>query len=158
MVKLESKVCDLSFRKTFSRNSFIRTEQQGRDPFTRKEISYINCWALPAGELKHGTLSLIESKTPVIVISTNKSVHEKVMNSALEAKSRGAKLYLISYKPPQICELENFEFCLSLPKAPQPLLCILAILPMQLLSYNVSLIKGYDPDKPRNLAKSVTVE
>ncbi len=123
-----------------------------------KEISYINCWALPAGELKHGTLSLIESKTPVIVISTNKSVDEKVMNSALEAKSRGAKLYLISYKPPQICELENFEFCLSLPKAPQPLLCILAILPMQLLSYNVSLIKGYDPDKPRNLAKSVTVE
>lgn len=123
-----------------------------------KEVSYINCSALPAGELKHGTLSLIENKTPVIVISTNKKVYEKVMNSALEAKSRGAKLYLISYKPPEICELENFEFCLSLPKVAQPLLCVLAILPMQLLSYNVSILKGCDPDKPRNLAKSVTVE
>ncbi len=123
-----------------------------------KEISYINCSALPAGELKHGTISLIESKTPIIVIITNKNLYEKVMNSALEAKSRGGKLYLISYKPPEICELENFEFCLSLPKVAQPLLCVVSILPLQLLSYNVSVLKGLDPDKPRNLAKSVTVE
>ena len=123
-----------------------------------KETTYINCSALPSGELKHGTLSLIENKTPLIVISTNKKVHDKVMNSALEAKSRGAKLYLISFKPPKICELENFDFCLSLPKVCQPLLCILAIIPLQLLSYNVALLRGLDPDKPRNLAKSVTVE
>ena len=113
---------------------------------------------MPAGELKHGTLSLIERNTPVIVISTNKSVDDKVMNSALEAKSRGAKLYLISYKPPQENQLENFAFCLSLPKCCQPLKSILAIIPMQLLSYNVSILKGLNPDMPRNLAKSVTVE
>ena len=123
-----------------------------------KEVSYINCWAMPAGELKHGTLSLIERNTPVIVISTNKSVDDKVMNSALEAKSRGAKLYLIAYKPPQENQLENFAFCLSLPKCCQPLKSILAIIPMQLLSYNVSILKGLNPDMPRNLAKSVTVE
>lgn len=123
-----------------------------------KEISYINCNAYPAGELKHGVLALIENKTPVIVIATDDKVYDKTMNSALEAKSRGAKLYLISNKPPKACELESFEMCLSLPSSPQPLRNILAILPLQLLSYNVSVLRGIDPDKPRNLAKSVTVE
>lgn len=123
-----------------------------------KEISYINCNAYPAGELKHGVLALIENKTPVIVIATDEKVYDKTMNSALEAKSRGAKLYLISNKPPKACELESFEMCLSLPSSPQPLRNILAVLPLQLLSYNVSVLRGIDPDKPRNLAKSVTVE
>ena len=123
-----------------------------------KEISYINCNAYPAGELKHGVLALIENKTPVIVIVTDEKIYDKTMNSALEAKSRGAKLYLISNNPPNACELESFEMCLSLPAAPKPLRSILAVLPLQLLSYNVSVMRGIDPDKPRNLAKSVTVE
>ena len=123
-----------------------------------KEISYINCNAYPAGELKHGVLALIENKTPVIVIATDDKLYDKTMNSALEAKSRGAKLYLVANRPPQPIELENFEMCLSLPKVPCALKNILAVLPLQLLSYNVSVLRGIDPDKPRNLAKSVTVE
>ncbi len=123
-----------------------------------KEISYINCNAYPAGELKHGILTLIEKDVPLIVVATQPKIYEKTMNSALEAKSRGAKLFLISASPPKAFELEDFEMCLSLPKCPPLLRPILAILPLQKLSYLVSIQRGNNPDMPRNLAKSVTVE
>lgn len=123
-----------------------------------KEISYINCSAFAAGELKHGTLALIEEGTPVVVIATNKRVFKKVMNSALEAKSRGAKLFLISQFEPSDSEIMNFEEVIKLNYGRKMLKNIQAILPLQLLSYDVCLLKNLDPDKPRNLAKSVTVE
>lgn len=123
-----------------------------------KEISYINCSAFAAGELKHGTLALIEEGTPVIVIATDKRVFEKVKNSAFEAKSRGAKLFLISPFELNDGESENFDAIIRIGGAKNGLKNIQAILPLQLLAYYVSLQKGLNPDKPRNLAKSVTVE
>lgn len=123
-----------------------------------KEISYINCSAFAAGELKHGTLALVEDGTPVIVIATNKKVFKKTMNSALEAKSRGAKLFLISPFELKEKEKENFEEIISFNAEDCWLKSIQAALPLQLLSYYVSLKKNLNPDKPRNLAKSVTVE
>lgn len=123
-----------------------------------KEISYINCNAFAAGELKHGVLTLIEKETPVIVIATDKKIIEKTMNSAFEAKARGAKLYLITALPPHLVNLDKFEMCLSLPNVDKDLICVLATIPLQLLAYNVAVMKGNNPDMPRNLAKSVTVE
>lgn len=123
-----------------------------------KEISYINCNAFPAGELKHGVLTLIDHSTPVIVIATEKQTSDKTMNSAFEAKARGGKLYLISSQMPNAASLDKFEMCLTLPQTCPDLECLLATLPLQLLAYNVAVMRGNDPDKPRNLAKSVTVE
>lgn len=123
-----------------------------------KEISYINCSAFPAGELKHGSLALIEDGTPIIVIATERNVLEKTMNSALEAKSRGAKLYLISQFELSEENSKNFEQIITIKSARDGLKNISAVIPLQLLSYYVSVQKNIDPDKPRNLAKSVTVE
>lgn len=123
-----------------------------------KEISYINCGAFPAGELKHGTLALIEDGTPIIVIATDRVVFEKTMNSALEAKSRGAKLYLISPFVLSKSERENFELIITIDEEKNGMKNIQSIVPLQLLSFYVCVQKGLNPDKPRNLAKSVTVE
>lgn len=123
-----------------------------------KEISYINCSAFAAGELKHGILALIEEGTPLIVIATNKKVFEKVKNSALEAKSRGAKLFLVSSLELGSSESENFDEIISIEKGRSMLKNIQSVLPLQLLSYYVCVLKNLNPDKPRNLAKSVTVE
>ncbi len=123
-----------------------------------KEISYINCNSFPAGELKHGVLALVDEGTPIIVVATDEKLYEKTMNSALEAKSRGGKLFVISSLLPQAYELKDFEMCMTLPKVPKLLRGVMAAIPLQLLSYKVCMIKGLNPDMPRNLAKSVTVE
>ena len=123
-----------------------------------KEISYINCNAFAAGELKHGVLTLIEKDTPLIVLASDKRLYDKTLNSAFEAKARGAKLYLVSSVIPQLADFDKFECCLTLPDAPQDLVCFLETVVLQLLAYNVCIMRGNDPDKPRNLAKSVTVE
>lgn len=116
-----------------------------------KEISYINCSALPAGELKHGTLALVEKGVFVIAISTQKRLATKTENALHETLSRGATTLLIS-------TLNNPSATISLPHISRDLAPILSIVPMWLLSYFVSTKKGLNPDRPRNLAKSVTVE
>lgn len=123
-----------------------------------KEISYINCNAFPAGELKHGVLALIQKDTPIIVLASNKRLMQKTLNNALEAKSRGAKLYLFASQIPKEIDLNRFDGCFVLPKSTEDLTCVFETVALQLLAYNVSIMKGIDPDKPRNLAKSVTVE
>lgn len=123
-----------------------------------KEISYINCNAFPAGELKHGVLALIQKGTPVIVLASNKSLIQKTLNNAFEAKSRGAKIFLFASQVPKAIGEEKSYECFLLPKSNNDLTSIFETVALQLLAYHVSVMKGLDPDKPRNLAKSVTVE
>jgi len=122
-----------------------------------KEISYIHSEAYAAGELKHGTISLIEPGTLVIGVLTQSDLYEKTISNMLECKSRGAYLMgLTTYGKYEIEDQVNFA--VYVPKIDEHFVGSLAIVPLQLMGYYVSVAKGLDVDKPRNLAKSVTVE
>ena len=117
-----------------------------------KEISYINCFAIASGELKHGTLALIDSDAVVIAICTQEKIKSKLKSNLEEIKARGGKVIVVS-------QFEDFDFPLvKLPPYEQLLMPLVAIIPMQFLALKVCELFGYNPDKPRNLAKSVTVE
>lgn len=122
-----------------------------------KEISYIHSEAYAAGELKHGTLALIEEDVPVIALATQQELLEKTVSNIKEVKARGAKVLGIAVEG----ELElqkSVDSTFVIPKTLDVLAPALAVIPLQLLSYYASLARGNDVDKPRNLAKSVTVE
>ena len=122
-----------------------------------KEISYIHSEAYAAGELKHGTISLIEQGTLVIGVLTQSKLYEKTISNMLECKSRGA--YLMGLTTYGKYETEDqVNFTVYVPKVDEHFMASLAVIPLQLLGYYVSVAKGLDVDKPRNLAKSVTVE
>ena len=122
-----------------------------------KEISYIHSESYPAGELKHGTISLIEDGTLVVGIMTQNSLFEKTLSNMVEVGSRGAYLMgLTGYGNYNIEDACNF--CVYVPKTDSHFYASLAVVPLQLLAYYVSVAKGLNVDKPRNLAKSVTVE
>ena len=122
-----------------------------------KEISYIHSEAYAAGELKHGTISLIEDGTLVIGVLTQSQLYEKTLSNMAECKSRGAYLMgLTSYGKYDIEDAVNFA--VYVPRTDEHFSASLAVIPLQLLGYYVSVAKGLDVDKPRNLAKSVTVE
>mgnify|MGYP000902359362 CR=1 FL=1 len=122
-----------------------------------KEISYIHSEAYAAGELKHGTISLIEQGTLVIGVLTQSELYEKTISNMLECKSRGA--YLMGLTTYGKYETEDqVNFTVYVPKVDEHFVGSLAVIPLQLLGYYVSVAKGLDVDKPRNLAKSVTVE
>ena len=122
-----------------------------------KEISYIHSEAYAAGELKHGTISLIENGTLVVGVVTQRSLFEKTLSNMVEVKSRGAYLMgLTSYGNYSI--EDTADFSVYVPKTESCFTTSLAIVPLQLMGYYVSVAKGLDVDKPRNLAKSVTVE
>ena len=122
-----------------------------------KEISYIHSEAYAAGELKHGTISLIEQGTLVIGVLTQHDLYEKTVSNMVECKSRGA--YLMGLTTYGKYEIEDqVDFNVYVPKVDEHFAASLAVIPLQLLGYYVSVAKGLDVDKPRNLAKSVTVE
>ena len=122
-----------------------------------KEVSYIHSEAYAAGELKHGPISLIEDGTVVFSIVTQNRLYEKTVSNMVEVKSRGAKLFgLTSYGNYAMEDIADFT--VYVPKIDNLFAGSLAVIPLQLLSYYVSVGKGFDVDKPRNLAKSVTVE
>lgn len=122
-----------------------------------KEITYINSNSYPSGELKHGFLALIEEGTPVVVISTNKELLEKTLNGANEAAARGGRIVLVT---PFEVNVDNYkiDYKITLKTTNEDLLSLESVVPLQLLAYYTSVARGIDPDKPRNLAKSVTVE
>ena len=122
-----------------------------------KEISYIHSEAYAAGELKHGTISLIEPGTLVIGVLTQSELHEKTVSNMLECKSRGAYLMGLTAYGNYGVE-DQVDFTVYVPKVDEHFMGSLAVVPLQLLGYYVSVAKGLDVDKPRNLAKSVTVE
>ena len=122
-----------------------------------KEVSYIHSEAYAAGELKHGTISLIEDGTLVVGILTQSELYEKTISNLVECKSRGAYLMgLTTYGHYNI--EDTADFVTYIPKTDEHFAASLAVVPLQLLGYYVSLARGLDVDKPRNLAKSVTVE
>lgn len=122
-----------------------------------KEISYIHCEAYAAGELKHGTISLITEGTPVIALVTDKRLAPKTISNIKEVKARGGHIVAICGADIVLPE-DVYDERIVLPAASEAFAPILAIIPLQLLAYHTACVKGCDVDKPRNLAKSVTVE
>lgn len=122
-----------------------------------KEISYIHSEAYAAGELKHGTISLIEDGILVIGVLTQPELYEKTISNMVECKSRGASLMALTTVGNYSIE-DTAEFTVYVPKTDEHFAASLAVVPLQLLGYYVSVARGLDVDKPRNLAKSVTVE
>ena len=122
-----------------------------------KEISYIHSEAYAAGELKHGTISLIENNTLVIGVLTQSGLYEKTVSNMVECKSRGAFLMGVTTNGNFAVE-DTANFTVYIPKTDEHFTASLAVVPLQLLGYYTSVNRGLDVDKPRNLAKSVTVE
>ncbi len=122
-----------------------------------KEISYIHAEAYPAGELKHGPLALVDENMPVVVIAPNDALLEKVKSNMQEVKARGGQLFVFADADSHFVESEGVHV-IRTPRHVGVLSPILHTIPVQLLAYHAALLKGTDVDKPRNLAKSVTVE
>lgn len=124
-----------------------------------KEVSYIHSESYAAGELKHGTISLIDDGMPVIAVATQTDIIPKTISNIVEVKSRGAKVILVCT---DACARELKEgiadYVVEIPHSDEMLMPITAVVPLQLLAYYTSVNRGIDPDKPKNLAKSVTVE
>ena len=119
-----------------------------------KEISYIHSEAYPSGELKHGPIALIENDVTVISVLTDRLLTEKAISNIQEVVTRGAKTFIVTNQ-----ELHHsFDTVINIPKTNVLISPILSVIPLQLLAYYISKEKGLDVDKPRNLAKSVTVE
>ncbi|HRD07448.1 MAG TPA: glutamine--fructose-6-phosphate transaminase (isomerizing) [Saprospiraceae bacterium] len=122
-----------------------------------KEISYIHAEGYPAAEMKHGPIALIDTNMPVFVIATNMSAHEKIVSNIQEVKARkGQVIAIVLEGDTKIREMA--DYVIEIPETEEPLSPLLSVIPLQLLSYYVAVLRGTDVDQPRNLAKSVTVE
>lgn len=122
-----------------------------------KEISYIHSEAYAAGELKHGTISLVTEGMPVIAVATQNSLYDKTVSNIKEVKARGAMVILVCDEKAEV-GADVADHIIRVPQVEELLMPMPAIVPLQLLAYYTSLLRGNDVDKPRNLAKSVTVE
>jgi glutamine---fructose-6-phosphate transaminase (isomerizing) len=122
-----------------------------------KEVSYLHSEAMPAGELKHGTLALITEGVPVIAVATQRALYDKTMSAVSEVKARGAHVIAVAYDDDASIDREAHTV-LRIPTAPDLIGPIVAAIPLQLVAYHVARMRGHDIDQPRNLAKSVTVE
>ena len=122
-----------------------------------KEISYIHAEAYPAGELKHGPLALVDREMPVVTVAPNDKLLEKLKSNMQEVRARGGELYVFADGDSSI-EADERMHVIRLPENYGDLSPILHVVPLQLLAYHAALVRGTDVDKPRNLAKSVTVE
>ena len=151
LIKLSQKLIDKNDFYYIARGINFAIASEGA--LKLKEISYIHAEGMPAGELKHGTLALIEPGTPVIVICPADYTFSETLSNAIEAKSRGAYIIGVSDK-----ESDIYDSWIKLPKVDELLYPMVAVVPLQLLAYYLAVSRGCDPDKPRNLAKSVTVK
>ena len=122
-----------------------------------KEISYVHSEAYAAGELKHGTISLVTEGVPVVAIATQKPVYEKMVGNIKEVRTRGASVLLLCQKGSEHAS-ELADFVVELPAMEDLFFPSLTVLPLQLFAYYMAVLRGCDVDQPRNLAKSVTVE
>ena len=122
-----------------------------------KEISYIHAEGYPAAEMKHGPIALIDEEMPVVVIATNNTLYDKLMNNIQEIKARnGRVIAIVNEGDTRVSSMANEV--IEVPCTKECLEPLLAIIPLQLLAYHIAVCKGKDVDQPRNLAKSVTVE
>ena len=122
-----------------------------------KEISYLHSEAMPAGELKHGTLALVTQGTPVVVVLTQQAVYEKTISAVQEVRARGGRIVAVAYDDDMAIG-ELADTVLRIPRSDDLFGPVAAVVPLQLLAYHVARLRGHDIDQPRNLAKSVTVE
>ena len=122
-----------------------------------KEISYIHAEAYPAGELKHGPLALVTDQMPVVTVAPNDALLEKLKSNMQEVKARGGRLYVFADSDTHIVAEDGIHV-IRMPEHYGDLSPILHVIPLQLLAYHTACVRGTDVDKPRNLAKSVTVE
>ncbi|MEM9373640.1 MAG: glutamine--fructose-6-phosphate transaminase (isomerizing), partial [Planctomycetota bacterium] len=122
-----------------------------------KEISYIHAEGMPAAEMKHGPIALIDEGMPVVFIANKGNQYDKVMSNIAEVRARGGHVIAVATEGDE--EIKNMaEDVLYIPDVPECLSPLLAVVPLQLLAYHAAVLRGHDVDKPRNLAKSVTVE
>jgi len=122
-----------------------------------KEISYIHAEGLPAAEMKHGPIALIADGMPAVFIATSGPQYDKIMGNIAEVKARGGKIIAVATEGDENIK-QHADHLIAVPDAPEPLQPILTVVPLQLLAYHAAVLRGHDVDKPRNLAKSVTVE
>ena len=122
-----------------------------------KEISYIHAEGYPAAEMKHGPIALIDENMPVVVIANNKSAYEKILSNVQEVKARKGKVIAIVTEGDKDIKAIA-DYCIEIPATDEPLTPLLSVIPLQLLSYHIAVMRGCNVDQPRNLAKSVTVE
>ena len=120
------------------------------------EIAYIPCLAYPAGEMKHGPIALLEEGSPVVVIAPDDIQRDKTISNIQECKARGAKIILIHTEGDNIAE--HGDICFTIPPTEESLSPMLSVIPLQLIAYYTALELDRNVDRPRNLAKSVTVE
>jgi len=151
LIKLSQKLKDKSAFYYIARGINFAIASEGA--LKLKEISYIHAEGMPAGELKHGTLALIELGTPVVVICPADYTFLEALSNAMETKSRGAYIIGVSDK-----ESDIYDSWIRIPEVDELLYPMVAVVPLQLLAYYLAINRGCDPDKPRNLAKSVTVK
>jgi len=122
-----------------------------------KEISYIHAEGYPAAEMKHGPIALIDENMPVIIMATNQSAYEKITSNIQEVKARGGQVIaIVTENDKEIRRLADYT--IEIPETAEPLTPLISVIPLQLLSYHIALMRGCNVDQPRNLAKSVTVE
>jgi len=122
-----------------------------------KEISYIHAEGYPAAEMKHGPIALVDEHTPSVFLIPRGTTYDKVMSNMEEVKARGGPIIAIgSHNDARVLEIA--DDVINIPETPDFLQPIVSVVPLQLLAYHIALLRGCDVDKPRNLAKSVTVE
>ena len=122
-----------------------------------KEISYIHAEGMPAAEMKHGPIALIEEGMPVVFVATRNSQYEKVLANIEEVRARGGHVIAVATEGDEYIKTLAKEV-FYVPECPEQLQPLLTVIPLQLLAYHAAVMRGKDVDKPRNLAKSVTVE
>src|ERR671915_84505 len=122
-----------------------------------KEISYIPTEAYSAGEMKHGPIALLDEETPVVCVATDSHVYDKVISNIQETRARGAEVIAIATDGNEDIQ-HHADDVIYVPRTPAFLQAVLAVLPLQLLAYRISRLRGLNVDQPRNLAKTVTVE
>lgn len=122
-----------------------------------KEISYIHAEGYPAAEMKHGPIALIDADMPVVVIATNSPLYDKVLSNVQEIKARGGRVVAVVTEGDTVIS-SLADFCISVPSVPECLDALVTSIPLQLMAYHIAVCRGLDVDRPRNLAKSVTVE
>lgn len=122
-----------------------------------KEISYIHAEGYPAAEMKHGPIALIDEQMPVIVIATNKSAYDKIVSNIQEVKARKGMVIAVVIEGDNVIS-QMADYTIEIPETEEPLTPLISVIPLQLLSYHIAVMRGCNVDQPRNLAKSVTVE
>ncbi|MEQ9659196.1 SIS domain-containing protein, partial [Fulvivirga sp.] len=122
-----------------------------------KEISYIHAEGYPAAEMKHGPIALIDEEMPVVFIATRDSSYDKVVSNIQEVKARKGKVIAVVTEGDVLIP-KMAEYVIEVPKTDEALMPMVSVIPLQLLSYHIAVMRGCNVDQPRNLAKSVTVE